>query len=118
MTVFNITLLAVLILLGLAFVLAPIRRPFHRTAGEDPSRLQELDQEKRRLLELIRDLEFDREVGKVLDEDYGTSLADYKSRAVQVMKEMDALMPSERIEKLVDREIEKVRSSLKKASGQ
>jgi hypothetical protein len=75
-----------------------------------------LSLEKRRTLELIRDLEFDKQVGKVLDDDYRSSMEEYKARAIQIMKEMDALLPRRRVEDLVDEEIERVRSGLKRAS--
>ena len=52
--------------------------------------LQELETEKARLLGEIHDLELDYQTGKLSDEDYQALDARFKSRAVAVMKEIEA----------------------------
>lgn len=114
---FNIVVAAILVLAALAFVAAPLRRRAPAKGGKRPAELADLEKEKRRLLELIRDIEFDRQVGKVLEDDYRSSLARYKTEAVDVMKRIDALMPRRSVESVVDEEISRIRDSLRKASG-
>lgn len=52
--------------------------------------LQELDAEKARLLGEIHDLELDFQTGKLSDDDYRALEAQLKSRAVVVLKEIEA----------------------------
>jgi hypothetical protein len=52
--------------------------------------LQELEAEKARLLGEIHDLDLDFQTGKLSDDDHRTLEAQLKSRAVVVLKEIDA----------------------------
>jgi len=52
--------------------------------------LQELEVEKARLLGEIHDLELDFQTGKLSDDDYRALEAQLKSRAVVVLKEIEA----------------------------
>jgi hypothetical protein len=52
--------------------------------------LQELEVEKARLLGEIHDLELDFQTGKLSDDDYRAMEAQLKSRAVVVLKEIEA----------------------------
>jgi hypothetical protein len=52
---------------------------------------QELEAEKARLVQEIHELELDYETGKLSDEDHRAIEARLKGRAVEVMKQIDAL---------------------------
>ena len=55
---------------------------------------QELEAEKARLVQEIHELELDYDTGKFSDEDHRAIEARLKGRAVEVMKQIDALSPS------------------------
>jgi hypothetical protein len=113
--VFNLVLLVVLILLAVGFMAAPLRNPMLR-GRRKATRLEELQGEKSRTLEMIRDLEFDHHTGKVLDDDYRSSVEGYRAQAIQIMKEMDSLVPRQNVEDSVEGEITRIRKELKKVS--
>jgi hypothetical protein len=113
--VFNLILLVVLILLAMAFMVAPLRNPMLR-GRRKTTRLEELQGEKTRTLEMIRDLEFDHDTGKVLEDDYRSSAEGYRAQAMQIMKEMDNLEPHRNVEDSVEEEITRIRKELKKVS--
>lgn len=110
--------LAFLVLGALLFVLAPLRRVRRgRLHAGHTARVPDLQMEKKRILGLIRDLEFDREVGKILEEDYTTSAREYKAQAVRILDELDALMPKGKVEAWVDEEIARVKAELNRTSA-
>jgi hypothetical protein len=51
----------------------------------------ELEREKRSLLKAIKEIEFDREMGKTTDEDAGQIVRMYRARAIDVIKAIDEL---------------------------
>ena len=51
----------------------------------------ELEREKKSLLKAIKEIEFDREMGKTSDEDAGAIVRMYRARAIEVIKALDAL---------------------------
>jgi hypothetical protein len=106
-------LFAISLVGGLLFVLVPlVRRPTAALPSSRLQRLQELEKEKRRLLGLMRDLEFDRQVGKVLPEDYEASFRELKAEVIRIMREMDELLPQERLEEMAEAEIRSWRRRL------
>lgn len=115
MSVFNLVLLVALILLAMAFMVAPLRNPMLR-GRRKATRLEELQGEKTRTLEMIRDLEFDQHTGKVLEDDYRSSVEGYRAQAIRIMKEMDSLTPRQSVEGSVEEEITRIRKELKKVS--
>ena len=58
--------------------------------------LQELEAEKERLLGEIHDLELDWQTGKLSEDDYRAIEAGLKTRAVEVLKEIEAREPKVR----------------------
>jgi len=52
---------------------------------------EELEREKRSLLKAIKEIEFDREMGKTTDQDAGQIVRMYRARAIDVIKAMDEL---------------------------
>lgn len=51
----------------------------------------ELEREKKSLLKAIKEIEFDREMGKMTDDDAGEIVRMYRARAIEVIKAIDAL---------------------------
>lgn len=54
----------------------------------------ELEREKKSLLKAIKEIEFDREMGKTSDADAGEIVRMYRTRAIEVIKALDALEPA------------------------
>lgn len=54
------------------------------------TRVVELQREKRSLLKAIKEVEFDREMGKMSDSDADEIVRVYRARAIEVLKELDA----------------------------
>lgn len=78
-----------LLLLGAAlYIVAPLRRGRFRHRSEEA--LVRLRQEKEIVLQLLRDLDFDRAVGKLDEEEYAEQRADAQRRAIEVMKRLDS----------------------------
>ena len=66
----------------------------------------ELRDEKRRLLRAIKELEFDRGMGKVSDKDFAEMSARLRARAARIMRQLDAgSLYREQIEKEVERRL-------------
>ena len=63
-------LLLVIPLLTLLFLLPPLFRPGRDERAERESFLECLRERRRALIQAIRDLDFDRETGKISDEDH------------------------------------------------
>jgi hypothetical protein len=83
-------LLAVLILLVVvAFVLAPLRdRSGEPEPSEDP-RIAELEARKEAKYREIRDTELDRAAGKLSEEDFRRQDAELRREAIDILKELD-----------------------------
>lgn len=69
----------------------------------------ELLDEKDAALKSLRDLEFEREVGKLSDEDFARLAADFRARAKRIMRALDDDLREhrEKAEKLVEAELAK-----------
>lgn len=69
------------------------------TIASDPRELEapvtgsrdELEREKRKLVKAIKEVEFDRECGKMSDADAGALIATYRVRAIAILKDLDRL---------------------------
>jgi hypothetical protein len=72
-------------------------------------RRTELLDEKDSLLKSLRDLEFEREVGKLSEEDYARLSADFRARAKRALKALDDDLREhrEKARKLVEAELAK-----------
>jgi hypothetical protein len=83
-----------IVLAGLGlWILQPLRLP-RRVAppgSVDAARWKELLDAKHAVYRSILDLEFDRSVGKVAEEDYGILLHQHQVEALALLHEMDAL---------------------------
>ncbi|HWC15205.1 MAG TPA: hypothetical protein VG929_11535 [Actinomycetota bacterium] len=77
-----------LVVIALAYVAAPLRRGSRADAGDD--RTDELEARKHAALLAILDLEAERDVGKLTDEDLKDLRASYESEALAALAELDA----------------------------
>ncbi len=78
---------------GLSFVLYPLF--VTRSFGTTPSRMSPRDTDdaaRNPALEALREIEFDRETGKLSDADYAALRTEYTQRAVAVMRAGDAVV--------------------------
>jgi hypothetical protein len=68
------------------------------TKGEEPEaapvamgrRRRELEREKAVIYKAIKELEFDREMGKISETDYQEAHSNYRTRALRVLRQLDA----------------------------
>jgi hypothetical protein len=82
------------VLAGLAlWILQPLRRarPVAPPGGVDDVKWKELVDAKHAVYRSILDLEFDRSVGKVAEEDYGILRRQHEAEALALLHEMDAM---------------------------
>ena len=83
-----------IVLAGLGlWILQPLRRSGQVTppGGVDDAKWKELVDAKHAVYRSILDLEFDRSVGKVAEEDYGILLRQHEGEALALLHEMDAM---------------------------
>jgi hypothetical protein len=59
------------------------------------SRRHELEAEKKSLIQAIKEIEFDRDLGKMSDEDATEMMKFYRARAIEVIKELDGQLDEE-----------------------
>jgi hypothetical protein len=88
-----------LALLVAAFVLAPLFRPDAQEAERVSNALsaeQDLSTRHAMALAALRDLEDDRQTGKIGDADYAELRARLESRAIELMKSLDGLAAQRR----------------------
>src|SRR5688572_25249646 len=83
-----------------AFVVWPLIIGRETTDRIKPSKLQQLHAEREAVLIAIRDLDFDHQTGKLLEQDYTTQRELLLQRGVELLKQIDAL-ESEAIETAV-----------------
>ena len=85
----ELLLIALILLVLVAFVTAPLRRargPAPRT--EDP-RVAELEARKEAKYREIRDAEMDREAGKLTEREWRRQDAELRSEAIAILKQLD-----------------------------
>ena len=83
-----------IVLAGLGlWILQPLRLPRRVAApgSVDDARWKELVDAKHAVYRSILDLEFDRSVGKVSEEDYGILLHQHEAEALALLHKMDAM---------------------------
>jgi hypothetical protein len=83
-----------LVLCGLALyrVIDPLLRtgPDRLEAPQAPARLRELERDKQAVLKAIREIELDYQMRKVAESDYKEMLQRYRTRAMRIIRELDA----------------------------
>ncbi len=92
-----LALLATLGAIVVAFVLLPVfssEAPGTRFGLDEVEREQvDLSDAKNRLLDAIKDLDFEKDAGKVSDQDYQAARDDYMAQVAAVMARIDELAP-------------------------
>lgn len=99
----------------------------------DTSRAGELEREKKALLKAIKEVEFDRELGKMSDQDADEIVRVYRARAIEIIKLLDGgaaeleMQAGEPLDQVIDREVRarlalagvkaRVKASAGKAAG-
>jgi hypothetical protein len=76
----------------LAWVLIPLFRPTSRLRGAgDTSALDSLTESRNAIYRSMLDLDFDRSVGKVSEEDYAVLRSQHESDAARILSDIDEL---------------------------
>ncbi len=71
------------------------------------ARRHELNAEKKSLIQAIKEIEFDRDLGKMSDEDATEMMKFYRGRAIEVIKELDGQLDEElSVDERVKRDLE------------
>jgi len=93
----TLALLAVLGATAVAFVLYPVfaeaRDSGLGSLGDTEREILGLEEKKSRLYAVLADLDFEKEAGKVSDQDYETARNDYMTQVAAVLARLDALAP-------------------------
>lgn len=88
-----------------AYVAQPLLRKQRVAGAQAASPRERLEAEYHALLGAMRDLDFDFQTGKLLEEDYAALREQYAARGAALLKELDQLVPSpavsDRIEAMV-----------------
>lgn len=75
------------------------------------TRVEELEREKKALLKAIKEVEFDRELGKMSDADADEIVRVYRARAIEILKLLDGGAPAvaaeagEPLDQVIEREV-------------
>jgi len=89
-----LVLAAIVTAIALVFILLPLVRPGAPAEADRPeSPTERLRREKESVYLAIREVEFDHRTGKVSDEDHAVLMARYRARAIELLKQIDALPP-------------------------
>ena len=108
----------VIALVALSYVIAPTRR--ERTSRPEADPLNELEEAKTVALTAILDLEDERDMGKLTDEDFAQLRSVYESQALAALHEMDEVSgsgPSDPLEREIARVRERLSASRCRACG-
>jgi hypothetical protein len=99
------------VLIGAAWLLARAAAAFDLEV-EDPVfqtnetlRREELEQEKKMLLKAIKELEFDKQMGKIDDKDAAAAVTRYRARAVEILRQLDDATGGKTYEAMVEKEL-------------
>lgn len=106
-------IVGVIALVALAYVAAPTRRERSSEPVADP--LSELEETKTVALTAILDLEDERDMGKLTDEDLAELRSVYEAQALAALQQMDEVSGSDGSDPL-EREIARVRERLTSSS--
>jgi hypothetical protein len=87
--VIEVLLGAVLLVLVIAFVTVPLRRPREASGGGEDPRVAELEARKEAKYREIRDAELDHAAGKLSDPDFRRQDAALRNEAVEILRELD-----------------------------
>ncbi|MCA9754188.1 MAG: hypothetical protein KDA27_00180 [Candidatus Eisenbacteria bacterium] len=86
-----IILFAVLVAGGLYFILRPLGSAQSRERARAEGRRVRLLERKAALVQLLRDIEFDKRTGKLSEDDYVAAKEEAEAQALEVMLEIESL---------------------------
>ena len=108
----SVALVAVLVAAALIYVLAALARG---PRGDDPdasTKIEEANATKHAALAALVDLEIEREMGKLSEDDFRTLAADYEAEAVIALRRLDAADASRAETDPLEAEIASIRRRL------
>ena len=92
-----------------AFVAEPVVKSRGVYAAAFDKRVSELQAERDRALAMLQELEMDRSLGKVTDEDYGVQRQLMVQRGADALRELDQLTPPDSLDKELEAAIAEAR---------
>ncbi|MBX6753153.1 hypothetical protein [Thermorudis peleae] len=108
-------LIGVLALVIFGFVLAPLLRAWERAAPDEATaRLADLLAQRDALVQALRDLELDRETGKITEQEYRETRQSYLRDAAQIVRQLEQY--EQVVSAEIDRQIEQLRRLAQSAS--
>jgi len=111
----NDFLLILTMLVSVAYVAQPYwRRTAFSGGARENGRLAELIEKRDELLAAIKEIEFDRETGKMSADDFSEMNRRYRNEAVTVLKRIDALSGGNGASKKLEKDLAKLRSNRKR----
>lgn len=105
-------LVAVIALVALAYVTAPIRKGAQREPDETDAPARDAEGRKNAALTAIIDIEDERDVGKLSQEDFAALRMEYEAQALTALRELDAVEGFTNPEDDLEAEIAAVRATL------
>jgi predicted Holliday junction resolvase-like endonuclease len=87
----ELLLIALILVVVVVFVTAPLRHARGQPADVEDSRLAELEARKEAKYREIRDAELDREAGKLSEVEWRRQDTQLRREAIQILKEIDRL---------------------------
>jgi hypothetical protein len=94
------------------FVGRPLWDARPRVRDLDEGRRAELRRQKEGLLSSLREMEFDFRTGKLTEEDYGAMRSDLEARAIETLRQLDALEASAGLDARLEDEIRALKTSI------
>lgn len=88
-----------------AWVIRPLLEPYRRTGEATDARLDALTEAKHAVYHSILDLELDRRLGKVSDEDHAFLRRQHEVDALRILREVDEAATRDSLEDVLEREI-------------
>ncbi|MDM7915062.1 MAG: hypothetical protein ACE15D_18110 [Candidatus Eisenbacteria bacterium] len=113
MLVLSIVILVLLVLGALAFIAAPLLREQRGARRREEERQQALGA-KQRAIQLIRDLDLDRQTGKVEEADWQEQRAALEAVAIEAMRRLDAIGGGDEGDDPIERAIREEREKLRR----
>jgi hypothetical protein len=107
-----VAIVALLALAALAYVAAPLRRGPRRAFPHRSGEVARIGERKAAALTAILDLEEERDVGKLSEQDFRLLRDQYEKEALAALRELDALQSSELGDEALEAEIAAARARM------
>jgi len=111
----SILVLLALLILVVAFIARPLLSGQSRSVSDRERRFSALQAESDKLLALIQELDMDRAMGKVPQDDYQAQRAALVTRGAEVLRELDGMPQEEAVSsrEAIERELEEAVARLR-----